>query len=182
MKPLLTILLLFLIVPSAVAQKPEHPPWGMGYFDVGTGTHGMGLNASLGGEVNIAKGFGVGAEVGAIGVTAPDNNNDKETGLCSLDLIYHHFPKKLRRNAAPFLAGGYSEFFGHNTHTKYGGGGSYSTHGFNLGAGLDVFVPHHLGVRFDLRYYGHGGRILNYVYPDVQQFSFVAFRVGLTFR
>jgi opacity protein-like surface antigen len=101
------------------------------------------------------------------------------TGVASFDMLYHHFPKKLRGNVAPFVNGGYTPFFGHNTHE--GPRFSYATNGFNVGGGIDVFATDHISVRFDTRYYGHGGRILNWVYPDVQQFSFVAFRIGVTF-
>jgi opacity protein-like surface antigen len=181
MNRIIVTAILFILLPRfAAAQKPDHPPRGLGYGFVGAGTAGMGLNSGIGGELGIANGFGVGAEVGGIGLTAQDDN--KVTGVGSLDLIYHHFPKKLRGNAAPFLTGGYATFFGHNTHTEFGGGGAYHTHGFNLGGGVDLFATSHLGVRLDLRYYGHGGRILNWVYPNVQQFSFVAFRIGMTFR
>lgn len=173
--------ILFILLPQfATAQRPEQPPRVIGYGLVGGGTEGMALNSSLGAEIRIANGFGAGAELGGIGFTAPDNN--KVTGVSSYDLLYHYFPKKLRGNAAPFLTGGYTDFFGHNTHTEYGGGGAYSTHGFNLGGGVDIFATSHVGVRLDMRYYGHGGRILNWVYPNVQQFSFVAFRIGVTFR
>ena len=180
-----TVILLLAAAAIASAQEtPEHgtgyPPRGMGYGFVGAGTEGMGLNAGIGGEVRVVNGFGVGTEFGGIGLAAKDNN--KTTGLWSLDPIYHYFPRNPREKVAPFFAGGLSEFFGHNTHTEFGGGGAYHTFGFNVGGGLDVFATQHTGVRLDLRYYGHGGRILNWVYPNVQQFSFVAFRVAVTFR
>jgi len=96
--------------------------------------------------------------------------------------VYHYFPRKQRATIAPFVAVGYYEFFGHNTHTEYGGGGAYHTFGNNLGGGIDFLVTKQIGLRFDVRHYGHGGRILNWVYPNVQQFSFVAVRVAVTFR
>ena len=61
-------------------------------------------------------------------------------------------------------------------------GHAVGTNGFNLGGGADLLSTKHPGLRFDVRYYGHGGRILKNAYPDVAEFSFVAFRVGLTFR
>lgn len=51
-----------------------------------------------------------------------------------------------------------------------------------LGGGVDLLARKHFGLRFDVRYYDHGGRILRYIYPKIEQFSFVAFRIGLTFR
>lgn len=187
MKRLIAVLVLLVMTPAgALAQNSDspnadHPPRGMGYGFVAGGSEGMSPYAGLGGEVRVANGFGVGAEIGATSLTGDAN---KTTGLGSLDLLYHHFPKKLRGNVAPFLAGGYTAFFGHNTHegTGFGDHKPLMTEGFNVGGGIDVFATKHIGVRLDLRYYGHGGRILNYVYPNLQQFSFVAFRVGVTFH
>jgi len=138
--------------------------------------------AGFGGEVYVFKGLGIGAEVGVAGLDIRGNRN-KMTGVGSADLSYHFFPKKIRGNAAPFVAGGYTVFFGHNTHTGTGlwGHKPLMTQGFNVGGGIDVFASKHVGVRFDVRYHGHGGRILNYIYPDLDQFSFVAVRVALTF-
>ena len=114
------------------------------------------------------------------GLAAQDNN--KTTGLWSVDPVYHYFPRNPRVNVVPYFAGGLSEFLGHNVRTAFTGIGPYHTSGFNLGGGLDVFATQQIGLRLDVRYYGHGGRILNWVYPDVQQLSFVAFRVAVTFR
>lgn len=173
--------LLILVPPLAWSQEASHPPHGQGYGIVGAGSHQMGLNAGFGAEGYIYKGLGMGLEAGGVGLTGDDN---KMTGVASADTSYHFFPKKIRGNAAPFVSGGYTAFFGHNTHTGTGFGGHkpLMTQGFNIGAGVDVFASKHTGVRFDVRYYGHGGRILNYIFPDVDQFSFVAFRIGLTFR
>ena len=103
-----------------------------------------------------------------------------ELGLGSLDASYHFFPKKVRGNAAPYVSGGYTLFFGHNTIIN--GGKDLTTNGFNVGGGVDYYATKHVGVRLDVRYYGHGGRILHYTFPDVDQFTFVAARVALTFR
>jgi hypothetical protein len=172
-----TVMLLLAAAALASAQDASYPPRGMEYGFVGAG---MGLNAGLGVEVRVVNGFGVGTELGGIGLAAKDDN--KTTGLWSVNPVYHYFPRNPRVKVAPFFAGGLSEFFGHNTHTEFGGGGAYHTFGFNVGGGLDVFATRHTGLRLDLRYYGHGGRILNWVYPDVEQFSFVAVRVAVTFR
>jgi opacity protein-like surface antigen len=175
------IALLFMGSAVAMAQDTDHPPRGLGYVFVGGGTHSMGLTTGFGGERYVIKGLGLGAELGAAGVIGDSN---KLIGVGSADASYHFFPKKIRGNAAPFLTGGYSNFFGHNTHTGTGfwGHKPLMTQGFNLGGGVDLFAKKHLGVRFEVRYYGHGGRILNYTFPNLDQFSFVAFRIGLTFR
>jgi opacity protein-like surface antigen len=181
MKSIFIALVLFILLPRiATAQKPADPPRGLVYIFAGGGTAGMDLNAGFGAEVRVANGFGAGGELGAIGLGASDKN--KNTGLASFNFNYHYFQKRPRIKWAPFATAGVSDFFGHNTHTEYGGGGAYHTFGFNFGGGLDVFATRHVGVRFETRYYGHGGRILNWVYPNVQQFSFVALRAGITFR
>jgi opacity protein-like surface antigen len=174
---------LFLIPMLASAQKADHPPRWQGYGFVGAGTHGMTPTAGFGGEVYVTKGLGIGAEVGAAALTT-QRVTAKTTGVGSADLSYHFFPKKIRGNGAPFVAGGYTVFFGHNTHTGTGlwGHKPLMTQGFNVGGGVDLFASKHVGVRFDVRYHGHGGNILNYTYPNLDQFSFVAFRIGVTFR
>jgi len=176
-----TMAWLFLIPMLGSAQKADHPPLWQGYGFVGAGTRGMTPTAGFGVEVYLFKGLGVGAEVGGTGLTGDPN---KMTGVGSADLSYHFFPKKIRGDAAPFVGGGYTVFFGHNTHTGTGWGGHkpLMTQGFNVGGGVDFFASKHVGVRLDARYHGHGGRILNYVLPNVDQFSFVAFRIGVTFR
>lgn len=176
-----TTALLFLIPTLASAQNTDHQPRGLGYVFLGAGTHEMSPTAGFGGEGYVYKGLGMGVEVGAAGLSG---NPNKATGLGSADVSYHFFPKKIRGNAAPFVAGGYTVFFGHNTHTGTGllGHKPLMTQGFNVWGGVDVFVSKHIGGRFDVRYYGHGGRILNYIFPNLDQLSFVAFRISMTFR
>ena len=142
----------------------------------------MGLTTGFGGEVHIYKGLAPGAELGASGVLGDPN---QLIGVGSADASYHFFPKKIRGKGAPFVTGGYSNFFGHHVDkggTSFGNHKPLMTQGFNLGGGVDIFAKKHLGVRFEVRYYGHGGRILNYTFPNLDQFSFVAFRIGLTVR
>jgi len=178
---IMTALFLLMVLASVSAQDTDHPPRGQGYAFIGAGSRLMSPTVGFGGEVYVYKGLGMGVEVGGAGLTG---NSNKMTGVGSADLSYHFFPKKLLNNAAPFVAGGYTVFFGHNTHTGTGlwGHKPLATSGFNVGGGVDVFATKHVGLRFDVRYHGHGGRILNYVFPNVDQFSFTAFRVGVTFR
>lgn len=189
MKRLMAVAVLALIAPimalaqntdqqKADQQSADHPPRGLGYVFVGEGTHSMGLTTGFGGEAYVFKGLGLGAEIGAADMSS------FVTGVGSADLSYHFFPKKVHGRVSPFITGGYTAFFGHNTHTGTGlfGHKPLMTEGFNIGGGVDLFASKHVGMRFDVRYYGHGGRILNYIYPDLDQFSFVAFRIGVTFR
>lgn len=172
--------LLFLIPTFAVAQDTYHQPQGLGYGFVGAGTHKMSLTTGFGGEVYVAKGLGFGAEVAAAGLNTTDNYGQSNmTGVASGDVSCHLFPKNIRDNAVPFVAGGYTLFFGHNADDN---GKDVTTNGFNIGGGVDAFATKHVGVRLEVRYYGHGGRILRFTYPNLDQFSFVAFRIGVTFR
>ncbi len=175
MKRLIVIIAWLFVIPTlASAQSVYSPPRGLGYGSVGAGTKGMTPTAALGGEVYISKGLAVGAEVGATAIT-----EQKMFGVGSADLSYHFFSKKNRGSVAPFAAGGYTLFFGHNTSA----GKDVTTNGFNVGGGLDLFTTKRLGVRLDVRYYGHGGRILSrYSFPNIDLLSFVAFRIGMTFR
>lgn len=181
--PKLTVIAicLFLVPPSVSAQNTNHPPRGQAYVFVGAATHGMSATVGFGGEGYARNGLGAGIEIGAASLSVPIT----ELGLGSADLSYHLFPKKIGGNAAPFVSGGYTLFFGHNavlpvpqtTKAK-----NVTTSGFNVGGGVDFFATKYVGARFDVRYYGHGGTILHYTYPDIKQFSFVAAKIAVTFK
>jgi len=183
MKKLIAITALLFMVPMlASAQGELHPYRGQGYLFVGEGTHQMGLTAGFGGEGYFYKGLGAGAELEATGMGGTTNVNSSLIGVGSADLSYHFFPKKNHLYPSPFVAGGYSILFGHDnwiqpplvTARHYASG-------FNVGVGLDYFATRHLGMRFDVRYYGHGG-ILWASFPNLAQFSFTVFRIAFTFR
>ncbi len=182
MNKLIAAAALLLMTPAfASAKNTDSPPRGLGYVYAGGATHSMSLTAGLGGEVYSSTGLGMGLEVGAAGLTTGGDSyyNSYITGVASPDVSYHYFPKKLMGQASPFIAAGYTLLFGHNAVLT---GKDVKTNGFNAGGGVDFFATKHLGVRFDVRYYGHGGRILKNRYPDLAEFSFVAFRVAMTFR
>jgi opacity protein-like surface antigen len=179
-----TAVLLIMVPALASAQDTDHPPRGQGYFFVGGATHQMGVTAGFGGEVYISRGLGAGLEVGTAGINTSTNGNPNWIGLGSADLSYHFFPKKIEGHAAPFLTGGYTNFFGQDV-VPYGPGPESPDHfttGYNVGGGVDFFATRHAGLRFDVRYYGHGGRILWASFPNDAQLNFVAFRVGLTLK
>lgn len=182
-----SVILLLTAAASASAQNPNEQSTiqgsqGLGYVFAGAATHGMGLAGGFGGEISGPPGLGMGLEVGAVGLTRSGDQyyNSYTTGVGSADVLYHYFPKRTKGpTVSPFIAGGYTMLFGHNSDP---GGKDVKTNGFNLGGGVDLFATKHAGVRFDVRYYGHGGRILKNAYPELAEFSFVAFRIGLTFR
>ena len=185
MKTLIATTAMLLMAPAlSSAQDGDHQSRGLGYVFVGAGTHTMGLTTGFGVEGYVYKGLGMGVEVGTAGLGASANGNPNWIGLGSADASYHFFPKKIQGNAAPFVAGGYTNFFGQDVFLQYPGPRSPGNfvHGFNIGGGVDLFASKHTGVRFDVRYNAHGGRILWASFPSLAQFSFVAFRIGLTLR
>ena len=182
MKKLIVVAaLVFLTIPASTpAQETASPPRGQGYAFVCGATHSMGLTTGVGGELYSSTGLGAGLELGAAGLTTKGDAyyGSYLTGVGSADVSYHHFSKAGNR-ISPFVAGGYTILFGHNAGLR---GKDVKTNGYNVGAGADLFASRHAGLRFDVRYYGHGGRILKNRYPDVTEFSFVAFRIAFTFK
>ncbi|MDE3178026.1 MAG: hypothetical protein KGM47_00080 [Acidobacteriota bacterium] len=183
-KFIVTAVLLLMAPVLASAQIAGHPPRGQGYAFIGGATHQMGLTAGFGGEVYIFHGLGAGIEAGTAGFDTSTNGNPNWIGLGSANLSYHFFPKEIEGHLAPFLTAGYTNFFGQDIFLHYQGpllGRNY-TNGYNLGGGVDFFAAKHVGLRFEVRYYSHGGRILWASFPNDAQLDFVAFRIGLTFR
>jgi hypothetical protein len=184
MKAFIAIAAVLLLAPAWASaqnldpQSSYHQPHGLGYIFVGYGSRQMGQTEGFGGEAYLAKGLGVTAEVGTTGRGTKSNGNPNWIGVGSLDFAYHLFLKRTHNQVAPFVTGGYSNFFGQDTDTP----GGNLTNGYNLGGGIDLLAAKHVGMRFDFRYFGHGGRILWASFPTLPQFSFAAFRVGLTFR
>jgi hypothetical protein len=184
-----TVAVLLNLHTLTLAQDADRPPRGQGYIFIGAATHQLGASAGFGGEFYSAMGLGGGFEGATVGFNSSANGNSNWIGMGSADVTYHFFRKKIEGHAVPFVSGGYTSFFGQDTLTyplptsgcAYSCGGNH-TNGFNIGGGADILVAKHAGVRFDLRYYGHGGRILWASFPNDAQLNFVAFRIGLTFR
>jgi hypothetical protein len=127
-KPIVTIAL-FLMMPALVAaQNTDQKSQGLGYIFAGDGTHGMGLTSGFGGEYINKSGLGWSAEIAAAGFRTSANGNPNFIGVGSTDLTYHFFHKKAQ-SYAPFVAGGYTIFFGQDTDTP----GGNVTNGVNVG-------------------------------------------------
>jgi hypothetical protein len=172
---------LLLMVPALTwAQNADPQPRGLGWAFVGAGSRSMGLTTGFGGEGYVYKGLGIGgADIAVAGIGESNNGNrTNEIGLASRDASYHIFSQKAGGRVAPFGEGGYTAFFGQDTDTP----GGNVTSGYNARGGVDIFAARHYGARFDVRYYGHGGRILFASFPNLAQFNFAAYRVGFTFR
>lgn len=184
MKEFVATIALLLALPAwALAQDTDadRPPRALGYVYAGGATHSMSLTNGVGGDVYSSTGLGASLELGAGGLTTGGDSFYPSyiTGIGSADASYHYFSKRTGSRVSPFVAGGHTILFGHNAVLV---GKNVKTNGYNVGGGVDVFATRRTGVRFDIRYYGHGGRILKNRYPDVAEFSFVAFRVAFTFR
>jgi hypothetical protein len=179
MRILITILAIFVFESAPLmAQEALNPPRGLGYVFFGPATNQMGLTAGFGGEGYVSKNFAIGLEAGTTGFTTISRGNPNWIGLGSANFSYHFSPKQYKGKVAPFITGGYTNFFGQDTDTP----GGNTTNGLNVGGGVDLFASKRLGVRFDARYYAHGGRILWPSFPSGTDFNFTAIRIGLTFR
>jgi hypothetical protein len=182
---IMVVALLFISPALAPAQDTQFiQAHGAGYVFVGTTTHQLGTTAGFGGERYVYRGLGVGAEVATSGWDTSANGNPNWIGIGSADLSYHFFSKKHTDRPAPFITGGYSAFFGQDVFVHYPGPRSSSNvqNGSNVGGGVDILLSKHAGLRFDVRYNAHGGRILWASFPNLAELSFTAFRIGLTFR
>jgi hypothetical protein len=177
-KTIIALAALLLFVPAlAAAQSTDQSPRGLGYIFVGPATNHMALTAGFGGEGYVSKSLALGLEAGTTGFTTTSRGNPNWIGLASANLSYHFFLRQYKGKVAPFVTGGYTNFFGQDTDA-----GGNTTNGLNVGGGIDLFSSKHVGLRFDARYYAHGGRILWPSFPSGTDFNFTAFRIGLTFK
>jgi hypothetical protein len=170
---------LLLIPPSLLAQNNNQPARHLAYVFEGFGSRGMGFYTGFGGEGYLRNEIGLGADVGVVGLGTFAHGNPNKIGVGSADMSYRLFSNRAIAILGPFVSGGYTMFFGQDTGTPEGGN---LTHGFNIGGGSSIWETKHYGGRFEIRYYGHGGRILWASYPTVAQFNFIAFRFAMTFR
>jgi hypothetical protein len=104
-------------------------------------------------------------------------------GIGSADATYRLFRKSVQQRIVRFVAGGYTPFFGQDIKLVSGKFLNYNIqHGYNFGAGVDLFPMRRVGARFDVRYYGHGGRIEYTSFPNLSQLSFTAVRFAISVR
>jgi hypothetical protein len=87
-----------------------------------------------GGELLLARGFGLGGEIGAL---SPSGNLGGTVGLLSGN-AYYHFGSK--RRIDPYITGGYSLFFRGNT-----------ANSGNFGAGVNLWLWKSLGLKVEFR-------------------------------
>ncbi len=158
---------------SAPAQDSNGQFRGQGYIFMGVGSlrsSGGGLHSNYhvggGGEVLLVKGFGVGAELGAMG--RPGNG----VGVLSIDPSYHFLHASGKSKIAPFIEGGYTRTIGGNYPVLY-------DNLFNFGGGIHYWAFRRVGLRLEFRdHVQHVSPILGSGYTD----HYWVLRIGLAVR
>jgi hypothetical protein len=119
------------------------------------------IQAGAGFEVPVGKGFGAGAEVGALSDLR--SWGDSTIGVFSPTAYYHFIRDKNKsRRLDPFVDGGYTLFFrsGHLNLVHFGGG-------------VNIWALKHLGARIELR---------DQVANNDGTVHYWGFRLGVAFR
>jgi hypothetical protein len=167
MKNLLVIFYVLLLVPVIAfgqEQKQEQESAGQGYLFAAPGgiLSNGGITGTLhfggGGEFNIYKGLGIGAEIGYL---SPTRAMGCGIGVLSLNGLYS-FRTDRRSKVVPFVTGGYSLLFR-----------SGYANAFNVGGGLNYWFSDKAGLRFEFR---------DHISPNYWDAHAVQARIGITFR
>jgi hypothetical protein len=140
-KSLIVICILILLPALALGQQSDHKTAGRGYGFVSPGVaFGGGSSTSFlhfggGGEANLYKGLGIGAEIGYL---ASFRYISDGVGMFSVNGLYNF--EKQGSKIAPFITGGYSLIFrsGH-------------VNAMNIGGGVDYWFAKRVGMRFEFR-------------------------------
>ncbi len=158
---LFSVLLCFLSPAATKAQERTVKEAGQGYVFAGFGSvnseESM-IHFGGGGEVNLYKGLGFGAEIGYL---SPINYMGSGIGILSIDGQYTFGtggPGKVR----PFLTGGYTLAF-RNGHAN----------AINFGGGIHYWFSNRTGLRVEFR---------DHVSPDLWNAHIWQGRVGFDFR
>jgi outer membrane protein with beta-barrel domain len=162
--------LLFSAPLLVLAQQtsPKYSAQGYLVLGVGDGDHARStFHAGGGGEVFLYKGLGFGAEADYAHGSALGWANSMWIG--SGNLTYHFGRKAKRGKADPFVALGPSGFFPASE-----GRGTVAV---NLGAGVNIWLRQHTGLRLEVRNFVNAGSAANGWPRHV-----IAVRFGVTFR
>ena len=147
----------FLLVAPAPAQEER----GQGYVFTGLGavdTETSVLHVGVGGEANIYKGLGFGAEIG--GATALRSFGG---GLALLSVNGQYtFLRRTPGRVRPFVTGGYTM-----------GIDEGATNAFNIGGGMHYWFAKHFGLRLEFR---------DHIFPGWSRSHLWQGRAGLDFR
>ncbi len=184
MRKAVAAMALLLAIPGfAPAQETRYPPWYDAYIYFGRDNKQMGQTGGIGGEGSVYRNLGLDLELGMAGFGGPAVLHHHTIGIGSADATYHLFRKSVNERIVPFASAGYSPFFGQVIKLPNGAfEKSNVQHGYNVGAGIDIWSKRRVGARFDVRYYAHGGRILYNNFPNLSQLSFMSVRFALTVR
>ena len=163
-RQLLVCCALILIPGFALGQELSGVESGRGYTFVAPGAvvssgGNMGfLHFGGGGEVILAKGFGIGCEIGYVG---PMEYMEQGVGLFSLNGLYSFKTNRLSR-ISPFVTGGYSVLFG-----------SGHLNAVNFGAGIHYWFSRRVGLRLEVR---------DHVSPGYFSDHLIQGRIGIALR
>jgi hypothetical protein len=162
MKKFLIVIGIFVLLPAlAVGQEAASKGRGFVFFApgvaVGEGSTTGFLHFGAGGEVNLYKGLGFGAEVGYM---APMHYMSEGVGALSINGLYYH--GKSGSKVAPFVTGGYTLLFrsGH-------------LNALNFGGGVDCWFAKRAGLRLEVH---------DYVSPKYLENHLIQGRIALVFR
>ena len=160
MKRVLAVATLFLAVSTAARAQRSHSYLFLAPGGVSSSGHtAMTLHLGAGVDAVLFKGFGVGAELGALGPREDFAGN--VLGVASVNGYYHFLHG--RPKADPFVTAGYTVMFR-----------SGSINLFNFGGGLNYWFVPRLGLKVELR---------DHVYsPQRSSVHYWGIRLGLAFR
>jgi hypothetical protein len=168
LKAYLSVLSLLTTLPCSAFAQDIYATRGQGYlfFAPGVGNIGSGsanVHIGGGGEAFIYKVLGMGAEIGpVIPLSKPEcgcvGRLYSAVGLGTANVSYHHW-QSADRKLEPFVTAGYSLFFRAGL-----------SHGFNAGAGANLWFSRKAALRLEVRDHHSWRR------------DSLSFRIGATFR
>ncbi|MBZ5560940.1 MAG: porin family protein [Acidobacteriia bacterium] len=172
MKKLIATLALLLMAPAWVSAQGADPRYrGQEYIFIGEGSfrssdgglHGI-THVGGGGEVLLVKGFGVGAELGAMG------RPGYGVGVFSMDPSYHFRRASSKTKLSPFVEGGYTRTFGQS---------DFPDIHFNFGGGIHYWAFKRVGLRLEFRDHVHH---VSPIFASGHTYHYWGLRIGLAFR
>ena len=154
MKQFVWIATIFFTLVLPTLALADSPIGWQGYLFLAPGTGAIGrfvngranIHVGGGGEALVYKGLGVGGEIGAVTPwSSPGGGficclSQTTIGLTSTNFSHHVLPGSADPRLEPFVTGGYSLFFG-RPHSS----------GYNVGAGLNVWVNKSVAMRLEVR-------------------------------
>jgi hypothetical protein len=148
------------LLPLSLLGQGNQTQPGLGYFFFAPGIRSCEREGTFhvggGGEVSLAKGLGVGAEIGYLSSWKSAGSG---IGILSLDGVYQFHRS---RKTVPFVLAGYSLGFR-----------SGVAHALNFGGGVNYWFREKVGLRLEFR---------DHIPTSEAYCHFLGFRLGLSFR